>query len=101
MGIYDAKKKIFRRPSAHHLNGVSDILGIINNKPLAIEVKSEAGRASAEQKMFLDRFRQEGGIGFIARSVDDVKRNLAQFFPSDERFKRAHHYTQPNKILEQ
>jgi len=102
VGVYDPIKKIYRKShNKHHILGVSDILGIINSKPLAIEVKSNTGRASIEQKMFLDHFREQGGIGFIARSVDDVKRNLSQFFPSDDRFKRAHQYIQPNKITEQ
>lgn len=56
--------------------GVSDILGIYKGKPLAIEVKTERGRLSQFQDEFLERWKKEGGIGFVARSVDDVIDNL-------------------------
>lgn len=52
--------------------GVSDILGIFKGKPLAIEVKTDRGRVSDAQKDFLKRWNKEGGIGFVARGVDDV-----------------------------
>lgn len=52
--------------------GVSDILGIFEGKPLAIEVKTKTGKISPAQEMFLKRWREAGGIGFVARSVDDV-----------------------------
>jgi len=52
--------------------GVSDILGIWNGKFLAIEVKTERGNLSDHQKRFIDMINREGGIAFVARSVDDV-----------------------------
>jgi VRR-NUC domain len=77
VGIFDPQKKIFRkRHSQYHLKGVSDILGIYNGKPLAIEVKSKTGRLSPEQREFLDLFNNLGGIGIVARSVEDVEQSL-------------------------
>ena len=38
----------------------------------AVEVKSAAGRASVEQRAFLERIRTAGGRSGIARSVDDA-----------------------------
>lgn len=56
--------------------GIADILGIYKGKPLAIEVKTSKGKPSDNQINFLTRFKSEGGIAFIARSVDDVIEGL-------------------------
>ena len=77
VGIFDPTRKVFRkRHSQYHLKGVSDILGIYKGKPLAIEVKSLKGRVSPEQKAFLEMFNNLGGIGFVARSIEDCEENL-------------------------
>ena len=52
--------------------GVSDIIGIWKGRFLAIEVKTQTGRVSEYQQRFIDRVIEEGGIAFVARSVDDV-----------------------------
>lgn len=52
--------------------GVSDIIGCWQGRMLAIEIKRHGGQVTAEQQRFLDRVRIEGGIAFVARSVDDV-----------------------------
>jgi penicillin-binding protein-related factor A (putative recombinase) len=72
VGTYDPTKKVFRK-NAGYMKGVSDILGIWQGKFFAIEVKTPKGRVSPEQKVFLARFQEEGGIAFVARSVEDVK----------------------------
>jgi hypothetical protein len=56
--------------------GISDILGIYKGQFLAIEVKRPGGRMSPDQEKFIDRVNQEGGIGFVAYSVDDVVERL-------------------------
>lgn len=56
--------------------GVADIIGIVNGYPLAIEVKNKGGKVSAEQSAFLKRFNEEGGIGFVAYSAEDVFKRL-------------------------
>jgi penicillin-binding protein-related factor A (putative recombinase) len=76
VGTFDPVEKKFRRPSKRYMKGVSDILGIFNGRPLAIEVKSEKGRLSPHQKLFINRFNESGGMAFVARSVDDVKAKL-------------------------
>lgn len=38
----------------------------------AIEVKSETGRVSPEQKEWLDRFTAIGGVSIVARKLEDV-----------------------------
>lgn len=70
-GVYDPKRKIFRK-SPNVLKGVSDILGCYQGKMLAIEVKAPGRKEKPEQTKFLQRVNDAGGLGFIARSVDDV-----------------------------
>lgn len=70
-GVWDPTLKIFRKGS-NTLRGVSDILGIYKGKMLAIEVKQPKGKTSVEQDYFLSRVNENGGLGFVARSVDDV-----------------------------
>jgi hypothetical protein len=52
--------------------GISDLVGIWQGRYLAIEVKRPGGRLRPDQQRFIDRVRIEGGIAFVARSVDDV-----------------------------
>lgn len=76
-GIYDPTSKKFRKLTGTGMRkGVSDILGMYNGKLLAIEVKSKTGRLSEEQKFFLEDVVRHGGIGFVARSIEDVEKHL-------------------------
>lgn len=67
--------------------GSSDLIGwtpvVIAGKSLAIftavEVKSETGRASAEQKLFLKAVESSGGIAILAKSVEDFTRGIDDF----------------------
>lgn len=45
---------------------------------LAIEVKTPTGRIRDEQRKFLDAVNRAGGIGFIARSVEDMRKFLLE-----------------------
>lgn len=56
--------------------GISDILGIYLGKMLAIEVKKPGGKLTPEQQRFIDRVKIEGGISFVAYSIDDVINGL-------------------------
>jgi len=77
VGVYDPVKKVHRKPGKHHRNGVSDILGLdANGRFIAIEVKTKKGRISDNQKLFLEDINKHGGLGFIARSVDDVREKI-------------------------
>ena len=76
-GTYDPVKKCFRkRHYKWQLNGVADIIGIYNQRPLAIEVKSEKGRMSTAQKEFARNWQESGGIFILARSIEDVEAGL-------------------------
>ncbi len=66
--------------------GISDLIGImpLNGKApgvfLAIEIKTERGRLSENQENFLRSINESGGIGFVARSVQDVIDNLKNYW---------------------
>lgn len=67
----------WRKRNNGSLRGVSDIIGIWKERPLAIEVKSKTGRPTKEQIFFLNHFASKGGLVLVARSLDDVKRFLS------------------------
>lgn len=77
-GVYDSKAGTYRTRSYGSLKGVSDILGVHRGRALAIEVKSAKGRLSPEQTEFLRIFTESGGIAFVARSIEDVEKSLAE-----------------------
>lgn len=53
--------------------GCSDIIGQLSDgRFLAIEVKRMGKNPTDEQRTFLERVNAYHGIGFVARSVDDV-----------------------------
>jgi penicillin-binding protein-related factor A (putative recombinase) len=77
VGVYDPAKKSYRiNRSRHHMNGVSDILGILQGRFVAIEVKNKIGRLSPEQRQFINKINVSGGLAFMARSIEDVEREL-------------------------
>lgn len=97
VGIYDPSKGSFRRKSANHINGVSDILGCFaDGRLIAIEVKKPyvskktmqfkyrtqeelEKLASEDQIKFINRIKSLGGIAFYADSVDVVEDQLMLF----------------------
>lgn len=86
-GTFDPTRKKFRKHK-NKLKGVADILGILapHGRSLAIEVKRPKTAFSAktyptkDQKIFLDNTNRNGGLGFVARSVDDVIEQLKYYF---------------------
>ena len=85
-GVFDPISGTFRmNKGLGRINGVSDILGILGSavigadgslglgRLLAIEVKSTKGKATSDQLAFLLHITNRGGLGFIARSVEDVE----------------------------
>lgn len=53
--------------------GCSDVLGQLKDgRLLACEVKAKRGRLRPEQREFLDRVQQFGGVGIVARNANDV-----------------------------
>lgn len=58
------------------LHGIADIIGIHNGRYLAIEVKREGGKLSDKQYFFLYGVKEEGGLAFVARSIQDIDKGL-------------------------
>ena len=53
--------------------GCPDIIGQLRDgRFLAVEVKRPSGKLSGEQSQFLKLVRGNGGVGFVARRVEDV-----------------------------
>lgn len=74
VGVYDPRRgKFLANRNPYRIKGVADILGIWKGWFLAIEVKTPKGYPTLEQKRFLERVNAEGGIGILARSIDDVR----------------------------
>jgi len=75
--------------------GTSDLIGLVEHviRPedvgrkvglfLAIEVKTAAGGARAEQKLFLKAVVTRGGIGGIARSASDAESLVNKLWNSE------------------
>jgi len=73
-GIYDSSKRVFRKSyNKFHINGVSDILGVVKGRLICIEVKAKKGRVSPSQKIFIEEVNRLGGLAFIAKSIEDVE----------------------------
>lgn len=56
--------------------GVSDIIGCINGKFFAIEVKVLGGLPTDHQINFMAAVRSAGGIAFVAYGIEEVQKNL-------------------------
>lgn len=63
----------------HHGNqfsqvGVPDIIACYKGRFIGVEVKNETGKTSPLQDINLKMINEAGGIGIVARSVEDVKK---------------------------
>ena len=76
-GTYDPKRKAFRL-NPQMTTGVSDIIGSFNGRLLAIEVKTRRGKTTKNQDEFIRKVNEAGGVGFVARSIDDVEKMLGE-----------------------
>lgn len=57
------------------LKGLPDIIGIMpdgSGRFFGIEVKGDTGKLSGEQTGALSKIRRLGGVGIVARSLEDV-----------------------------
>jgi hypothetical protein len=53
--------------------GSSDLIGILDGRFVAIEIKSETGKLRPEQVLFLDLVRKFGGFACVVRSVEEFR----------------------------
>jgi hypothetical protein len=89
-GIFDPVKKIHR--TFHGLRGVSDILGILPQRVrladgsdetfgnfLAIEVKKPGEKPRADQEVFLQDIREQGGVALCVHSLRELEEQLRPY----------------------
>ena len=58
--------------------GIADLVAVKDGHTVWIEVKTPNGRLSKYQKQFRDDIRAHGGIYLVARSVDDIEKELKE-----------------------
>lgn len=62
------------------VKGLPDILGWLPINGVAVtmglEIKRKGGRVRPEQRAFLDRLREAGGVALLVSSVDELIRGL-------------------------
>jgi hypothetical protein len=58
--------------------GCGDIIGqMVDGRFLSIEAKRKSGRSSDDQIAFAAMVNANGGLAFVARSIDDLRKHLA------------------------
>lgn len=58
--------------------GSADLVGILAGRFFALEVKTATGRASEEQRLWLNLVRTKGGFAAVVRSVDEARAALGR-----------------------
>lgn len=58
------------------VDGISDIMGVWDGHPLAIEVKRPKEKPTANQEEFLNNFARAGGIAIVAHSLEEVQESF-------------------------
>jgi hypothetical protein len=58
--------------------GSADLVGCLDGRFVALEVKTATGRAAPEQRLWLDLVRRYGGFAAIVRSVDEARAAVAR-----------------------
>ena len=53
-------------------NGSSDLIGVVDGRFCALEVKTDRGTLTSDQELFLSLVRAKGGFACVVRSVDDA-----------------------------
>jgi len=78
VGIFSEGR--FRKKTGFSIKGTSDILGIHkpSGKLVAVEVKSEKGKASMEQKAFINKINAMNGLAIVVKSLDEFREFLEE-----------------------
>lgn len=76
-GAYVVGEGKARRYIKYGFKGCSDIIGqMVDGRFLSIEAKRPSGTSSDAQAAFLALVNANGGIGFVAKSIDDLREHL-------------------------
>ncbi len=80
--VHRINSGVFFGASGHRVRGAkkgsSDLVVCYKGRYVAIEVKAEDGEPTEEQQDHINRVNATGGLAFVARSVEDVKRKLLE-----------------------
>ena len=52
--------------------GTADILGVVNGRAVALEIKTAIGKQSKEQKAWAKAWTERGGVYHVVRSVEQA-----------------------------
>tara|TARA_R110000868_G_scaffold17606_6_gene76883 strand:- start:2014 stop:2340 length:327 start_codon:yes stop_codon:yes gene_type:complete len=58
--------------------GSADLIGCLDGRFVALEVKTAVGRASTEQRQWLELVRRHGGFAAVVRSVEEAHAAIAR-----------------------
>jgi hypothetical protein len=72
------KKEAIRKKATGLLAGVSDLILLVNGCCIFIEIKTEEGKQSENQKIFQMQVETQGFKYIIIRSLEDFKKILEQ-----------------------
>jgi len=82
-GYFNVKTKMFSKHSNPYcLNGVPDIVGIIEGRWIGLEVKSKTGVLSLSQKIFHEKARKYKGHVSVVRSLKDAENAVKEVLAS-------------------
>ena len=70
--VFDPRSRRYRAMPKYTLKGFPDILVLKDGNTIGIEVKSETGKLSQDQKDFKEMWEKNGGAYIVARSIGDV-----------------------------
>ena len=68
--LHTLKNGYFMSISQRGISGTPDILGCLNGRFIAIEIKAENGRLSRLQDRNLRKIRESGGLAFSVKPSD-------------------------------
>jgi penicillin-binding protein-related factor A (putative recombinase) len=72
VGVYDAKKRCYRKPNSRHIHkGLPDIMGVRDGRFFCVEVKFGKNKPSEHQTKFIGRVLSSGGVAFWCNSFED------------------------------
>lgn len=75
--VFDPRTKKFRSLAKGQKKGFPDVLVLIQGRTIGLEVKSDVGRQSKEQKEMEQQFKRQKAWYYVVRSVEEVKRIMS------------------------
>lgn len=72
IGVFDASKKVYRKPGKFSAKGSADIIGIYNGRMLCIEVKRPGNKATPDQLEWLKDMASKGACCAVVYSLENV-----------------------------